>query len=234
MSRAGVRTRAAGVILLRAVEPGGFQALLTRRPGGGPCGFPAAVIDRPDYADTILQHCRSITAKQARALVGAEFSPDQALGLWIAATRALFEQSGVLLAGAQNAAEASISDRRRTELRSALLDGVSTFAGIIAQEQLVLHAAALALFSHWNTAVGEKPEGETYYFAARLPGDQEPVVLSDDPVEHLWLTPDAALLESAHGRLPLQFAAFASLRTLADFDSLESVMKAFAPNLSRE
>ena len=41
----------------------------------------------------------------------------------------------------------------------------------------------------------------------------------------IWLTPDWALQLFERGELPLIFPTFASLRTLADFETLESVFQ---------
>jgi hypothetical protein len=44
----------------------------------------------------------------------------------------------------------------------------------------------------------------------------------------LWLTPDRAIQLFEHGELPLIFPTFASLRTLADFETLESLFAEFS------
>jgi hypothetical protein len=43
----------------------------------------------------------------------------------------------------------------------------------------------------------------------------------------VWLTPDAALRLFGKNELPMIFPTFASLRTLADFDSLARVFKEY-------
>jgi hypothetical protein len=43
----------------------------------------------------------------------------------------------------------------------------------------------------------------------------------------VWLTADRALQLFARGELPMIFPTFASLRTLADYASLESVTREF-------
>jgi hypothetical protein len=44
----------------------------------------------------------------------------------------------------------------------------------------------------------------------------------------LWLTPDRAIQLFERGELPLIFPTFASLRTLADFETLESLFEEFS------
>jgi hypothetical protein len=42
---------------------------------------------------------------------------------------------------------------------------------------------------------------------------------------NLWLTPEAALRHFRENAMPMSFSTFATLRTLAEYDSLESVLK---------
>jgi hypothetical protein len=44
----------------------------------------------------------------------------------------------------------------------------------------------------------------------------------------LWLTPDRAIQLFERGELPLIFPTFASLRTLADFETMESLFDEFS------
>ena len=95
--------QAATVILLRRIEPKGFEVFLTRRPEGMPflggmyC-FPGGAVIREDYAPRMIERCRGLDAARVRATFGAQVSPRQARGFWIAAVRELFEETGVLLA----------------------------------------------------------------------------------------------------------------------------------------
>jgi hypothetical protein len=47
----------------------------------------------------------------------------------------------------------------------------------------------------------------------------------------VWLTPDHAMQLFDRGELPLIFPTFAALRTLADFDTLESVLREYRNHL---
>jgi hypothetical protein len=47
-------------------------------------------------------------------------------------------------------------------------------------------------------------------------------------IHSVWLTPELAMQRYARGELPMIFPTFTSLRTLADFESLDAVMKEFA------
>ena len=101
--KAKPRQAATVVLAARCAEPKGFEVFLTRRPDGMPflggmyC-FPGGAVTKEDSAPRMIERCRGRTADQARKIAGAQFSPRQALGFWIAAVRELFEEVGVLLA----------------------------------------------------------------------------------------------------------------------------------------
>jgi hypothetical protein len=48
----------------------------------------------------------------------------------------------------------------------------------------------------------------------------------------LWLTPDRAIQLFERGELPLIFPTFASLRTLADFETMESLFDEFSDQIA--
>ena len=73
---------------------------------------------------------------------------------------------------------------------------------------------------------------DTRFFLAALPKDQTPLPTSPEVIHSLWLTPDRALELFAGDELPMIFPTFASLRTLADFESLDSVWKEYGSNFA--
>lgn len=65
---------------------------------------------------------------------------------------------------------------------------------------------------------------DTRFYLAVLA--KEPVLLATSPeVSHsLWISPEDSLRRYERGELPMIFPTFASLRTLTNFESLESVL----------
>src|SRR5262249_62412731 len=95
--------QAATVILLRPAEPNGFGVFRRRRPHGmaflgGIYCFPGGALRKDDCSAAMLRLCHGLSPVDARKIVGAQFSPPDALGLWIGGIRELFEETGVLLA----------------------------------------------------------------------------------------------------------------------------------------
>ena len=224
---------AATVILLREAKPKGFEVFLTRRPDdmpflGGMYCFPGGGVTKEDCAVRAIERCRGLAPEQARRIVGAQFSPRQAVGFWVAAVRELFEEVGVLLAIDSSGARVSVSAASRIgDKHRALLDKSLSFAGLLASENLYCDLESLAYFSRWQTPAQNPLRFDTRFFVALLPHEQAPMGTSYEVTHSLWLTPEGAMRRYSRGDLPMIFPTFASLRTLADFETLESVMKEF-------
>jgi 8-oxo-dGTP pyrophosphatase MutT (NUDIX family) len=170
------------------------------------------------------------TPKQARQIIGAAFTPEEAIGLWIAATREVFEEVGVLLAAAQSGARLSMTpDRvaRLAERHGDLANKSLSFAALLESEQLYCDLASLSHFSYWQTPARFAMRFDTRFFLAALPPGQTPLATSYEVAHSVWLTSDRAMQLFSRGELPMIFPTFASLRTLADFDTLESVLREF-------
>jgi 8-oxo-dGTP pyrophosphatase MutT (NUDIX family) len=227
--------QAATVILLRPAEPKGFEVFLTRRPDGMPflggmyC-YPGGTVSKEDCRSATIARSFGRTPKQARQIVGAAFKPEEAIGLWIAAVRELFEEVGVLLAVDAHGAKMTMTRERATRLipcHEELSRKVITFAEVLEREQLYCDLASLSHFSTWQTPAQFTMRFDTRFFIAALPDDQTPMATSYEVAHSVWLTPDRAMQLFDRAELPMIFPTFASLRTLADFDTLESVLREF-------
>ena len=226
---------AATVILLRPAEQRGFEVFLTRRPEdmrflGGMYCFPGGILRKEDSCDAMVRRTAGLTPHRARQILGAQFAPKEALGLWVAAIRELFEEVGILLT-VDKAKNRTIMDSvmkaRLAEKHAALLGNSLSFQTCLESESLFCDASALGYFSHWQTPPEESMRFDTHFFLTASPADQFPLPTSPEVIHSLWLTPDRGLQMFGKGQLPMIFPTFASLRTLADFDSIDSVWKEF-------
>jgi 8-oxo-dGTP pyrophosphatase MutT (NUDIX family) len=229
--------QAATVILLRPAESNGFEVFLTRRPDemaflGGMYCFPGGTRRKDDCSKAILQLCHGLSPDEARQIVGAEFSPPEALGLWIAGIRELFEEAGILLAVDNLGQPCATEQQNLADKHAALLKKTLSFGSLLESEELLCDASSLAYFSHWQTPEEISIRFDTRFFLAALPKGQTPLPTSCEVTHSLWLTPDRALELFVKDQLPMIFPTFASLRTLANFESLESVLKEYRPRLS--
>jgi 8-oxo-dGTP pyrophosphatase MutT (NUDIX family) len=227
------------IILLRPAETNGFEVFLTRRPDamallGGMYCFPGGALREDDCSAALLRLCYGLLPVDARKIVGAQFSPPQALGLWIAGIRELFEEAGILLAVSDSGQPWAAEQDRKNNLadkQAALLKKTLSFRSLLETEGLLCDASRLAYFSHWQTAEEISIRFDTHFFLAALPKGRTPLPTSPEVAHSLWLTPDRALKLFAKEKLPMIFPTFASLRTLADFESLESVFKEYGSKL---
>jgi 8-oxo-dGTP pyrophosphatase MutT (NUDIX family) len=227
--------KASTVILLRGAQDKGFEVLLTRRPDklaflGGMYCFPGGAVQKEDLFQAVLRRCYGLSPTAARKLVGSHFSPQEALGLWVAAIRELFEEVGVLLATSCNGKLAAMDrdqNNRLAEKHTALLRGDLSFNSMMESENLQCDTTRLAYLSHWQTPSQFKVRFDTHFFLASVPADHPPLAPSPEVAHSIWLSPDRALQLFGQGTLPMIFPTFASLRTLADFNSLENLFAEF-------
>lgn len=227
---------AATVILIRPRPGAGFEVFMTQRPSGmdflgGYYVFPGGTLRREDSSASILARCYGLSAKQAQKPLGGTLSPELSLAHWIAAIRELYEEVGVLLGVNEGGSPLHVSDEKQmaslAEKRERLLTGALTFAEILESEGLFCHAAALSYFSHWLTPESYPVRFDTRFYLAVLPGDQEPLPRSKEVAQSLWIAPEEGLERCREGSLPLIFPTFASLRALADVDSLEALRQRY-------
>lgn len=226
--------QAATVILLRRPHQGGIEVLLTRRPEkmaflGGMYCFPGGTVRKEDVSPAALRRCHGVSPATARKIVGSHFSPREALGLWVAAIRELFEEVGVLLAVKDNGEPAVPAANLYSRFTKRDQPGApeSTFISFLETENLRYDASQLVYFSHWQTPAQFKMRFDTRFYLGALPEGQQPLSSSAEVSQSIWLSPDRALNMFTQNNFPMIFPTFASLRTLADFNSLEAVFAEF-------
>ncbi|HEX9788117.1 MAG TPA: hypothetical protein VGB09_08820 [Candidatus Binatia bacterium] len=234
--------QAAAVILLREAEPKGFEVFLTKRRDempflGGMYHYPGGPVGKEDFSDRIIRRCAGLAPEQARKIAGARFSPRQALGFWVAAVRKLFEEAGVLFAANPSGARCSMNPSKALWLeakRRAVLENSLRFVDLLESENLFCDLTSLGYFSRWQTPAQNAVRFDTRYLVAALPRDQNPRSMSCEVAHSLWLAPERAMQLHEHGELPMSFPTFASLRTLADFETLKSVLQEFGISRQRD
>ncbi len=174
-----------------------------------------------------MSRCHGLSRKEAQETLGAHLSPELALGHCVAGIRELFEEVGILLcvteAGELLDMKEEKQKRRVAEKRKALIEGSIDFQKLLESEGLFCDVARLSYFSHWLTPEEFPIRFDTRFYLAHLPTDQSPLSTSEEVTHSLWTTPERSLELCEKGSLPVIFPTFASLRTLANFDSLQSL-----------
>jgi 8-oxo-dGTP pyrophosphatase MutT (NUDIX family) len=213
---------AATVALLRSAD-GGPQTYLLRRAGamvfGGMHVFPGGSVDPAD-ADAELAWAGPPPAAFADAFSCPE---PLARALVCAAVREVFEEAGVLLAGASpDEVLADVSGDDWEAERVALEAREQTLSELLARRGLVLRADLLSPLAHWITPEVEPRRFDTRFFVAEVPAGQVPRDVGGEAVERLWVRPRDAL----EGGLAMLPPTAAALSDLAAHDDVEAALRA--------
>jgi 8-oxo-dGTP pyrophosphatase MutT (NUDIX family) len=213
------------VILLRE-EPdadGPFSVLMLQRHGSitfpGVHAFPGGVVEPGDAAFDRA----TLPATQAWAPAGEGDTPDDALPLWVAAVRELFEEMGILLAARDGRPIAGPLTDDVVGLRARLHAG-EPFAALLAERGLVPATHELYYFARWITPRVNPKRFDTRFVVGRVPAGQDAVVDGTETVGHEWLTPAAALRAYHEDRIQLIPPTVRTLDDLARFESIDAVL----------
>ena len=183
----------ASIVLLRDGDRG-LEVFLLRRHGsssafGGAHVFPGGKVDAADRELDAGRHLDLVPSLLPGHLGEPELPLPDAIGLYVAAVRELFEETGVLLA-------ASDTDAQAPCRLSGLLQGGHSFHTALHRLDLRLQTTELAPWSRWITPLipnFSRRRFDTRFFLAAMPTDQQAGHDNQEAVDSTWLTPRAAL-----------------------------------------
>lgn len=211
---------AATVILLRDAADG-LEVFLQHRVrgmafAGGMTVFPGGGVD-PRDADASVAW-----AGPSPAWWGEQFACDEGLAraLVCGAVRETFEESGVLLAGTEDAVVVDVAPYR--EARKALERREISLAGFLAEAGLTLRADLLRPYAHWVTPREEPRRYDTRFFVAKLPEGQRADGATSEADAVGWQRPSAAIADAREGRrglMPPTWLALSELEEVATADA---------------
>jgi 8-oxo-dGTP pyrophosphatase MutT (NUDIX family) len=218
---------AATVIMLRdddASSHGGLEVFLLKRHGlsdvlGGAYVFPGGKVDRFDAELDMDLHLDQPVQDLHTALNEPDISALTAAGLYVAAVREAFEESGILFA--------QRAKHEHATRATVLLREGHAFEEVLALMQLRLQTRSLAPWSRWITpklsAVMNK-RFDTRFFVSAVPLDQIAKHDNHEATESIWLGPRAALEQYRDGLIELAPPQIMSLAHLARFNTVADVM----------
>lgn len=202
---------AATVILLRE-SAAGAEVLVTQRHEnlafmGGMWVFPGGVLSPADMtADALAlipplarERCARFTSLQGSAL-----TPEECMGLAVAAYRETFEETGVLLATTADGMHCGddLWNRLQSQ-RRAVAATPALFIELLRTEQLHLDIERLVYWAHWITPSNAPRRFDTRFFLAAAPASQTACIDTIEAVDHAWLTPRAILEAAERGSMPV-------------------------------
>jgi 8-oxo-dGTP pyrophosphatase MutT (NUDIX family) len=220
----------ATVMLLReghGASAAGLEVLMMGRHAdsgvlGGAHVFPGGKLDPADqaletaWADRTAQACRD-------ALNEPTLSDGMALGLYAAALRETFEESGLVL-GAPASLAAGAAELLRQRMS---VDGGQAFLGALQTLMKPWPTSGLLPWSRWVTPRVPSMMNkrfDTRFFVAVAPDHQVAQHCEREATEAVWLTPQRALERAWAGEIQLAPPQIMSLAHLARFGSVASVL----------
>jgi 8-oxo-dGTP pyrophosphatase MutT (NUDIX family) len=230
--------RAAATVVLLRDAPAGLEVFLMKRHGlsdvlGGAYVFPGGKVDVADTELDMLVHLDQPLNKLLASLNETDINEQTAGGLYVAALREAFEESGVLFA---QGASIQGDDCARA---AALLREGHAFNAVLAQMALRLQTHSVVPWSRWVTPMQASVMNkrfDTRFFVAAVPAGQ--VARHDDheTTESIWLSPRSALQQYWAGQIelaPPQIMSLAHLSHHADVHSVLAAARARLPPLIR-
>ncbi|MEU8299364.1 NUDIX hydrolase [Micromonospora sp. NPDC048909] len=219
---------AATVLLLRPAD-GDFEVYLIRRVAamafGGMYAFPGGGVDRSD-SQAHLGWAGPTPADWGGRL---GLAPDAAQAVVCAAGREVFEEAGVLLAGADAASVVGdVSGDDWEAARVALEQHRGGFADLLAARGLTLRSDLLLPWSRWITPEFEPRRFDTYFFVALLPEGQRTRNVSGEADHALWIRPAQARDRAEAGELTMLPPTLVTLAQVAAAGDLAGVVRAAA------
>ena len=213
---------AAAVALVRDIEDGLEVLMLARAPT---MSFAPEVYVFP--GGSVTESDRAGPTKRLGALPPSwhqslDATPGLAHALFCAAVRETFEECGILLAQAGQAASALDGDGVRQAERASLEERRGSLADLCDKYSIRLSPGFLAPLAHWLTPAGAPRRDDTRFFVARLPPGQNPALPSAEAVEITWLAPAAAVA----GEYPILPPTRAVLSELATYKTARDAMRA--------
>ena len=179
--------------------------------------FPGGSVDKGD---------QEIAATPALHAGGAGLDADT-LNFRIAAIRETFEESGILLARAQESDEL-INARRAGEIasahRTALCESKISFAQILADTKLALALDLLTPYAHWITPEGMPKRFDTWFFLAAAPHEHIGAHDGKESTDSIWVSPREALAGGESGRFKLPFPTTRNLIRLGKHATVKAAL----------
>ncbi len=215
-------------ILLLRDSPEGVQVFMVVRHhqidfASGALVFPGGKLDGGDWDPAFRERCQ-----------GERGLDDDGLALRVGAIREAFEECGVLLARRRGEAglvdPAGIADF--TAARDEIQTGKRSFAGFLAEHDLMLALDVLVPYAHWITPDMMPRRYDTHFYLAMSPASHEARHDGSESVDSIWINPARALAEAIEGTWTIIFPTRMNLLKLARSQSvMEALERAMAERI---
>ena len=213
------------MVLLRD-GPSGLEVFLMQRHSrsdvlGGAHVFPGGKVDAVDAELDMASHLDQPLMLLHAGLNETGISQRTAGGLYVAAMREVFEESGVLFAQAAGIQAVDCA------MAAALLREGKGFNGMLQQMALRLQASRLVPWTRWITPTSPSVMNkrfDTRFFVSSVPAGQVAVHDDIETTDSAWLSPRSALVQYWAGQIELAPPQIMSLVQLSRHASVGSVL----------
>ncbi|MFK8051892.1 MAG: hypothetical protein AB8F65_02875 [Woeseiaceae bacterium] len=224
---------ASTIMLLRDKVGDGLEVFMLRRHSRADFAsafvFPGGLAAESDFERQLEPFCCGLNDAEASRQLNLDTG---GLGLWVAAIRECFEESGYLLArdfrGELCQPGAAENAERFLDYRRALESGSLTLLQVCESESLTLLCSGMEYVSFWTTPILMKRRYATRFFVAAVPEGQQGAADGRETVESRWVCPIEALDAEVTAEMKLHPPTIENLRWLGKFDSVEAVMASAA------
>lgn len=218
--------RAAATVVLMRPGADGPKVLLTHRPPTMAFApdvhvFPGGAVDHGDAHERLAARS-ALASTDAAIALGGDLDSVAAAATFIAATRELFEEAGVLLGVTSSRPETVAA------ARSALLAGTRSFAEVADELDLRLATDRLVPLSRWVTPPTLPRRFDARFFVAELPEGGAATFEGGEVVAHEWFRPGDALRAMTDARIRLWLPTSTTLQQLEHVTSIEDVRRRLA------
>ena len=224
---------AATVILVRDSRKGQFEVFLMRRHReqnfmGGATVFPGGRLDEADCDPSLVACVKGLSPADARErLQERDLTAEKAMGLFFAALRETFEESGVLLACGPSGELLNLRDGetagRFAGYRLKLHEKSLSLMELAQRESIRYALDLLCPYSHWITPEVETRRFDTRFFLALHPRGQLPVHDTIEMTKSVWMTPAAALEEYESGKILLMPPTLKTVEELSGYRTTDEL-----------
>jgi len=218
---------AATVVLVRE-GPGGLLVYMGKRNSSGSFAgahvFPGGLVEKEDAQAGPAPHGRSPADLLAEPGIGEA----RARGLFTAAVRETFEESGVLLAAGPGDRPLPVGEKRFSDYRRKIAAREMGLSDMAEAEGLTFPFDRLLPIARWITPEGAPRRWDTRFFLSRLPDGQEASPDCEELVAGGWVSPAEALACQGRGGFVLFPPTYMTLFFLAGFQRAEDLFEAAA------
>ncbi len=217
---------ASTVVLLRDRGPG-IEVYMMERSRKGPFPgvhvFPGGVMEDRDKDTALIPRIDTARGFDPKALLcEPDLDEHKARGLFVAAVRETFEESGILLGS-------NMGDGGRIAgYRKKMNDGAMKFADLAEKENLRIQPDQLVPIARWITPKMEKRRFDTRFFLAAPEVCPDPSPDGQEMVSGAWMAPEKALDRHEKGEIFLMPPTFMTLASLLPFSLAQEAVKGLA------